>query len=294
MICALPRKESVRVVLPPHVCLACALGLFAMSKRPLSDAAAAEAATAEAKKFKSAIDTLADEFLCPITSELPVDPVMAEDGRVYERSAIEEWFATRQQARVKSPITNELMGKKLLPAVQVRNNIKAMVQSGAISGEKADAWNKRLKEERKVEDTRKRAEGGDAKAMVNLVSWYGNGSKGLTQDFNKAFEWSKKAADLDHPPAIGQCGMYYLLGAGVGKNVTHGFIMLGRAAEMGSDWACVQLGDAYANGRDIKKDLAEAAKWYRRMGDCKYKNVLQEDRDRAAEWLRKYESGELS
>ena len=153
MICvhgsALPRKESVSVVCrAPRVLRR--LDLFAMSKRPLSDAAAAEAATAEAKKFKSAIDTLADEFLCPITSELPVDPVMAEDGRVYERKAIKEWFATKPEDEVKSPITNELMGKKLLPAVQVRNTIKAMVQSGAISGEKADAWNKRLAEEQEV------------------------------------------------------------------------------------------------------------------------------------------------
>ena len=90
-----------------------------MPKRPLAD----EVATVEAKKYKSALDTMADEFICPITSELPLDPVTAEDGRVYERSAIEKWFAQRPERRVKSPITNELMGKRLLPAVQVRNNI---------------------------------------------------------------------------------------------------------------------------------------------------------------------------
>ena len=95
-----------------------------MSKRRRSE-------TDETNKYKSALDNLADEFICPITSELPLDPVTAEDGRVYERSAIQEWFATRAEARVKSPITNELMGKRLFPAVQVRNNIKMMVESGA-------------------------------------------------------------------------------------------------------------------------------------------------------------------
>ena len=135
-----------------------------MSKRPL-DAATAEAATSEAKKYKSALDTNADELVCPITSELPLDPVMAEDGRVYERSAIEQWFANKEEDQVKSPITNELMGKKLLPAVQVRNIIKTMVQSGALSGDKADAWNTRLEEEQEVEDTRMKAEGGNADAM---------------------------------------------------------------------------------------------------------------------------------
>ena len=99
-----------------------------------------------AKKYKSALDKLADEFICPITSELPVDPVTAEDGRVYEKSALLEWFATKPEDEIKSPVTNEPMGKRLLPAVQVRNTIKGMVQSGAICGEKADAWKKRLEE----------------------------------------------------------------------------------------------------------------------------------------------------
>jgi hypothetical protein len=33
---------------------------------------------------------VADEYVCPITAELPIDPVTAEDGRCYERCAIEE------------------------------------------------------------------------------------------------------------------------------------------------------------------------------------------------------------
>ena len=52
-------------------------------------AAAAEPATEQANKLRSvckAMDESADEFCCPITQELPVDPVTAEDGRVYERT----------------------------------------------------------------------------------------------------------------------------------------------------------------------------------------------------------------
>jgi hypothetical protein len=55
-------------------------------------AAAAEPATEQATKFKKVMDESAAEFLCPITQELPIDPVTAEDGHVYERSAIEEWL----------------------------------------------------------------------------------------------------------------------------------------------------------------------------------------------------------
>ena len=37
--------------------------------------------TREAKRVE-AISTIATEFLCPITRELPMEPVLAEDGRV--------------------------------------------------------------------------------------------------------------------------------------------------------------------------------------------------------------------
>lgn len=33
-----------------------------------------------------------DEFLCPIMYQLFREPVIAQDGHTYERSAIEKWF----------------------------------------------------------------------------------------------------------------------------------------------------------------------------------------------------------
>ena len=83
-----------------------------MSKRPRSGG------TSVAKKYKSALDKLADEFICPITSELPVDPVTAEDGRVYEKSALLEWFATKPEDEIKSPVTNEPMEQQLIGSIQ--------------------------------------------------------------------------------------------------------------------------------------------------------------------------------
>ena len=44
--------------------------------------------TKEAKCVE-AISTIATEFLCPVTHELPIAPVIAKDGVVYERAAIE-------------------------------------------------------------------------------------------------------------------------------------------------------------------------------------------------------------
>ena len=109
---------------------------------------AAEDETAqELRRHKSAVDEAMNEFLCPITFSLPVDPVMAEDGNVYERSAIEEWL--KQQR--KSPVTNLAMGTKLLPALRVKNMIRAMVTSGALTEPMVDAWTLKLANEAETE-----------------------------------------------------------------------------------------------------------------------------------------------
>ena len=45
------------------------------------------------------------DFICPITTEIMSDPVMAADGHSYERSAIERWLATKST----SPMTGEAL-----------------------------------------------------------------------------------------------------------------------------------------------------------------------------------------
>ena len=52
------------------------------------------------KRYRQAIDDVAEEYVCPITAELPIDPVTAEDGRFYERHAIEEWFSRQPRPQV--------------------------------------------------------------------------------------------------------------------------------------------------------------------------------------------------
>jgi len=81
------------------------------------------ATDAESKRQRAATlaDEAASEFLCPITLELPLDPVTAADGHIYERSAIERHMAT-QGAALRSPITNMPMSPTLLEATQVRDH----------------------------------------------------------------------------------------------------------------------------------------------------------------------------
>ena len=152
-------------------------------------AAEAEDETVQLRRHKSAVNEAFAELVCPITFSLPVDPVTAEDGKVYERSAIEEWL--KQQR--KSPVTNLAMGTKLLPALQVKNMIRTMVTSGALTGDKVDAWKLKLEEEEVVAEMLRWAEAGVGAAMFSLGVWYEYGEKGLAKDKAKAFEWYKKS-----------------------------------------------------------------------------------------------------
>ena len=231
---------------------------------------------------------MAKEYVCPITrAELPIDPVTAEDGRCYERCAID----TRNDScgsrrRIRSPVTNETMGKRLFPAVQLRNSLKQLVESGAISGSKADAWKKAVANEKvevaarskaaeeaacqrkadrkEVAALREKAEGGDAGSMRNLGGWYREGLHGLQTDAAQAFAWFKRSADLDQPTSLTLCGLAYLRGDGVKCNIGRGFIMLGRAAELGDEQACYLLGMFNAYGQHgLEEDPQEARKWFR-------------------------------
>ena len=256
-------------------------------KRKGTKAGAAETG-ADAKRYREAMNEMADELVCPITRELPVDPVTAEDGRVYERQAMEEWLGSKAGQAVRSPVTNEPMGTKLLPAVQVRNTIKGMVTSGAIRGDKAEAWKKRIEEEEVVAETRRRAEAGDAIAMRYLGTWYRDGEKGLAVDYAQAFEWYKRGADLDDPTCTVALGQMYAEGEGTpSAKWLNGLVLVGRATGLGSAHACYSLGFYHERGAlGLRLDPKETIRWYRKSQACATQDMSETARKMVADWLR--------
>ena len=59
-------------------------------------------------------------FICAITSEIMLDPVVTTDGQTYERTAIERWLVDHRT----SPRTNaRLASKDLIPNVALRQQI---------------------------------------------------------------------------------------------------------------------------------------------------------------------------
>eukprot|EP00887_Chlorella_sp_A99_P002971 scaffold24.g2971.t1 len=81
----------------------------------------------------AARDALVCELLCPITREPMRDPVLAADGRTYERAAIEAWIAQQlgKGCLPDSPMTGEpLEHLQLAP----NHNLRSIVASAAAMG----------------------------------------------------------------------------------------------------------------------------------------------------------------
>jgi len=244
---------------------------------------AADETAHDFRRHKSATEEAFAELVCPITFSLPVDPVMAEDGKVYERSAIEEWL--KQQH--KSPVTNLAMGTRLLPALQVKNMIRTMVASGALTGDKVDAWKLKLEEEEKVAEVRREAEAGDGEAMYDLGLCYEHGMKGLAMDKAKAFEWYEKSHEAGDAVGTGGLGRCYLLGYGVPMCPVLGATLLSDAARRGSKAACIYLGRAYADGIcGYPKDEKMARRYYSMMASAAIDDCSNDAKEKAATWLR--------
>jgi len=71
---------------------------------------------------ESVLPPVPQSFKCPITHEVMRDPVMTQDGHVYESDAIQEWFRRGHRT---SPVTGaELINLALLPEVPLRRAIE--------------------------------------------------------------------------------------------------------------------------------------------------------------------------
>ncbi|KDO32115.1 hypothetical protein SPRG_03333 [Saprolegnia parasitica CBS 223.65] len=75
-----------------------------------------------------------DSFICPITHDVMVDPVVTVDGHSYERSAIAECQSRGMPGRpVTSPKTNlPLRSLQLIPNLAPKRSIEESPQRAAI------------------------------------------------------------------------------------------------------------------------------------------------------------------
>ena len=149
------------------------------------------------------------------------------------------------------------------------------------------------------DETKGKAESGDAKAQDALGRMYANGD-GVTKDSAEAAKWYRKAADQGFAVAQLCLGRIYSEGNGVPKDSAEAVIWYRKAADQGNPAGQCALGAMYATGDGVSKDSAEALKWYRKaadQGDADGQNGLgfmylsgegvPKDSAEAARWYRK-------
>ena len=255
-------------------------------KRPADAVDPTDDASPE-KKQKVVLADIAKEYVCPITQELPIKPVTAEDGKVYEEKAIREWFS-KKDGEPTSPSTGVVIGTRLLPAPQARNTIEKLVKSGAIEGEIAEAWKEKLKLETRVKEVRAKAEGGDGEYMWRLGVYYEYGLNGLTKDEVQTRAWFERSAAARDPRGLAAFGQCLLAGSGR-ESDSLGLVNVTEAAHLGSDLGALLLGESFFNGMcGLPEDPVRARYWLKKAvdGECEVKHVDDEDLAKAAEWLR--------
>ena len=231
---------------------------------------------------------VSDDLICPITHELPFNPVTAEDGFIYERRAIEQHIQSKgKRTSLKSPITNERIGKRLLPAVQQKNLIQTLVDSGVITGDLAKNWNQKREVQQSMDLLLKIAESGkNTKAMVKIAHQYASGNICFAPNKKLAFMWYRRAHVAGDVLGTALTGRCLVEGTGTAPNSAEGFVYLTSAAEQGSDVAAFNIGFYFAKGAcGLPCNKRESIVWLEKcLGpSCTLKNLTATAKKQAKE-----------
>jgi len=248
-----------------------------------------------AKRQKMAC--LTEDLLCPIELELPFSPVTAEDGRIYERRAIQKHFQTcrRQQPYgvIKSPMTNQPMGDRLLPAPWMKNHIQHLLDAGLIHDESLTVeWEKKKKWQDQREALLQQAQSGDGESMFRVGRNYLEGIKCFPQDLVKGHEWITKAHQAGCIRATAKLGINLIKCVGVpSKDERLGVMYTSMAAGLGSSMAAYRLGIWFLNGKyGLPRNHVEAKRWLTACLTHEVRDLNKLGREAAVQHLQEIEA----
>lgn len=154
-----------------------------------------------AKRTKTVVISIANRWVCLLTGELMIHPVQAEDGKTYERAAIEKWLEEKRT----SPSTGAAMGTHLVSLVQARDTIKDLVENGLVDADKAAAWKQKKKLDDYLEDLRAEADQGGAEAILYTLGYLYHTGQGALRRF--AGEPARGSSAARSQPRVGNGGL---------------------------------------------------------------------------------------
>lgn len=103
----------------------------------------------------------------------------------------------------------------------------------------------------------------DDEAFATIGEAYYRGL-GIKRDFNQAFRFYQKAANMGNVPALRRLGSCYELGHGVKRDMEAALTCYETASEKGDAFATLKLGDFYRDGLNlyITRDRKKATDYY--------------------------------
>ncbi|CAB9506150.1 expressed unknown protein [Seminavis robusta] len=206
-------------------------------------------------------------LLCPISLSLPQFPVKADDGRVYEKHVIEQYFENCRAAghgTIRSPVTTERMSDRLEYCKERYYLIVKLIFNGTLdrNDEMVKAW--RNNHFFWKAGLVSRAKKGDVGAMLELVNF----SFDCHKDACSGLGWLEKAHSAGCLYASEKLGARLLTGIGLGifkfekeKNHKRAFEVNCAAAEAGSVTAAYYLGFQYMMGLGTPRSKYMAIFW---------------------------------
>jgi TPR repeat protein len=116
------------------------------------------------------------------------------------------------------------------------------------------------------------------KALAVTFVALGIATAGLARSGNTDLRTLQVAAEAGQPEAMYQLGMRYENGRDLPKNDAQAAVWYRKASDSGHGSAMFSLGGLYAAGRGVPKDLPEAYKWF----DLSSKHGFKDEKLRAA------------
>lgn len=192
-----------------------------------------------------------------------------EDGKIYISAAVESPGDLPKEWLVDSFVNQSL-------DVIVRFWSESFVELGGLdkfnASQKTKAGSAPESGAASLDEVRKAAELGDAKAQLCLGEHYAKG-RFVEKDLAEAVKWFLKAAEQGNAEAQYNLGDCYFSGNGVEKDINESLKWFCKAAEHENDehdvelLAQTRLGQMYDRGDGVAQDHVEAAKWLRKASD---------------------------
>ena len=211
-----------------------------------------EPMTSNRKRAK--FDNMFEILKCPISHDIPVDPVTASDGHVYEREEILRHFSFSDVDNLLSPMTRKSMDTTLTDAHHTIECIERAIEIGEIDDITASKWRIRMQtHESNISSCRQKREAliaaaadcKDESALLRIALAHISGSFGFEKSIERCIEYLEKGA----PNKMLVCQLFLSVFYFKQNRTAEALAMMCTSASQGCVGACLLLGIAYAETR---------------------------------------------